>query len=455
MEVVRLQMKQPFLRVLLFPFSSSLGFRFWSAGAFAQTPRLLNSFHYRKVRPVTEDTVNPLEKVGHVDKGALHVVSVPIGNLKDFTYRAVEVLREVDYIITSDRPATKTLLDLVQIPNQGRLVHYSPQNKAMTCEKLVEMLRGGRSMALVTTSGTPCIGDIGAELVQAMLRSGVRVTSVPGASPLLAALTCCGETRSPHEHSSECTSQSDRSMKVDDYPGLLGDFLLGSFFFGNMLPSSHSARLRVLRNVVGPATHPCVFYEIPRRLVLTLEDIASVLPGRKVYITHELTKLNESIHADQVEKLLIFYRRMEAQPLIKLGQLVLVISGATPQCAEKWMQKITERRRRFRPNIIRMLASVSSSSPPFSSETKGELQSEFSSCKAGVQRKLKKKKRKRKDRGAPTFKGIASKGTSENFFSAKRLQREMRLKELQNIEEAQESLRLSMLANRVDSQKFS
>lgn len=74
----------------------------------------------------------------------------------------------------------------------------------------------------------------------------------------------------------------------------------GSFYFGNFLPSSHSARLGMLRNVVGPAHYPCIFYELPRRLLLILQDIAAVLPQRRVFVAHELTKLNESLHSDTV-----------------------------------------------------------------------------------------------------------------------------------------------------------
>lgn len=431
--------------------SISLCSVFSGNGVFSLTPRHFNSFHYRKVRSVTEDVANPLHKTTELDKGALHVVSVPIGNLKDFTYRAVDVLRGVDYIVTSDRPATKTLLDLVQIPNQGRLIHYSAENKAITSQKLVEMLRGGRSMALVTTSGTPCIGDIGAELVQAMLKSGVRVTSVPGASPVLAALSCCGETRSPYEQSHFDKEQDDQTMKLEDYAGIVGDSLPGAFFFGNMLPSSPSARLRVLRNVVGPAAHPCVFYEVPRRLLLTLEDIASVLPGRRVYITHELTKLNESIHSDQAEKLLIFYRRMEAQPLVKLGQLVLVIAGATSKDIDEWIKRITERRRQFRPNVVDLLTRCCS----FSSDNEEELRFTGVEPRNGMQKKRTPGHRKKASRGKIRRNIGAVKEASTKFSDAKRLRRAARLEQLRKIEEAQESLRLSIIANRMDSQKFS
>lgn len=448
----RLLLRSFFFKVPSVCVVSSVNKVFSVNGGLRRTSTLLNSFHYRKVRSVTEDVVNPLEKVSVLDKGALHVVSVPIGNLKDFTYRAVDVLRKVDYIVTSDRPATKTLLDLIHIPNQGRLIHYSANNKALTSQKLVEMLRGGRSMALVTTSGTPCIGDIGAELVQTMLRSGVRVTAVPGASSVLAALSCCGETRSPHEESHLTSENEGRDLR-SDFTRLLSDTLPGSFFFGNMLPSSSSARLRVLRNVVGPALHPCVFYEIPRRLLLTLEDIATVLPGRRIYITHELTKLNESIHADEVEKLLVFYRTMEAQPLIKLGQLALVIAGASPKDTEQWMNRIRERRRRFRPDVIQMLTSSSSFALSDSSEKAKKMDSVASESQKKVRKKRKKGKLK-KNQLLWSKKPFLTRRNSQKVSRGKNLQRELRLRELKKIDEIQESLRLSYLANETDSQKL-
>eukprot|EP00796_Vickermania_ingenoplastis_P005362 gene5362-3857_t len=354
------------------------------------------------VRPVSEDTVNPLEKPAIIDKGVLHVVSVPVGNLKDFTFRAIDVLREVDYVVTSDRPATKTLLDLVMIPNQGRLIHYSPQNRSAAAPKLVEMLKGGRSMALVTTSGTPCIGDVGGELVRAMLASGVRVTAVPGASAVLSALSSSGETSSAYEHAPRAGGP-DASV---DAP------MMGAFFFGNLMPSGHAARLRLLRNVVGPATHPCVFYEVPRRLLLVLEDIASVLPNRRVHISHELTKLNESAHADRVERLVAFYRRTNEHQLLKLGQLVIIICAASPADTAMWLNKIVERRRRFRMDV-----------PAALEGNKVALS------------------------GSKTGKGKKKK------LSSSRRRRKRRLALLQQIQLEQERLRMSLSANRGDAQK--
>ncbi|KAK7201268.1 Tetrapyrrole (corrin/porphyrin) methylase [Novymonas esmeraldas] len=330
--------------------------------------RLSGTFHYRKARLAPENAVDPLSKPTTIDKGALHVVSVPIGNLKDFSLRALDVLRGVDYIISTDRPATKTLLDLVNIPNQGKLIHYSRGNRTSSREKLVELLKGGRSMALVTTSGTPCIGDVGGELVQEMQRSGIRVTAVPGASAIMSALAVSGLTTSAYE-SAAGQRRSTHPVGADghhsnDVEGGGGGgglspqtFEDGSFFFGNVLPESHGARLRLLRSVVAPATFPCVFYEVPRRLVLVLQDIAALLPHRRVYVTHELTKLNESLHADTAERLVGFYLRQEAQMLLKKGQLVLVIAGAGPTETAAWLEKEAARRRRLRRTVGELMES--------------------------------------------------------------------------------------------------
>ncbi|KPA86383.1 putative mitochondrial hypothetical protein [Leptomonas pyrrhocoris] len=311
--------------------------------SFTSTHSLLSgTFHYRKTRVASEDAVDPLAKPSSIDKAALHVVSIPIGNLKDFTLRSLDVLRGVDYIITTDRPATKTLLDLVNIPNQGRVIHYSRSNRTATREKLVELLKGGRSMAFVTTSGTPCVGDVGGELVQEMQRSGVRVTAVPGASAVMSALAASGLTTSPYE-------SPDRTKAADDGDRLVPpSFQDGSFFFGNVLPDSHGARLLLLRSVVAPATYPCVFYEVPRRLLLVLQDIAAALPHRRVYVMHELTKLNESVHADTAERLVAFYLRQEAQLLLRKGQLVLVVAGAGPVETAAWLAKEAAKRQRLR-----------------------------------------------------------------------------------------------------------
>ncbi|RNF26621.1 16S rRNA (cytidine1402-2-O)-methyltransferase [Trypanosoma conorhini] len=311
-------------------------------------PRL-GTFKYRHTRTIPDDAVNPLTTPTKIDAGTLHIVSVPIGNLKDFSIRALDVLQQVDYIVTTDRPATKTLLDLVHIEAQGRLIHYSRSNRTASKEKLVELLRGGRSMALVCTSGTPCVGDVGSELIREMQSAGVRVSAVPGPCALTCALAVSGVTFSPYESGTSSPSSSTHA----EVPSLasLRSLRDGSFFFGNMLPESHGARLRILRNIVGAANYPCVFYEIPRRLLSVLQDVALVLPRRRVVVAHELTKMNESLHADNADKLLAFYSRQEAYVMLKKGQLVLIIDGPDASEAQEQLRREAEKRRRLRRGI--------------------------------------------------------------------------------------------------------
>ncbi|CAD2216696.1 16S rRNA (cytidine1402-2'-O)-methyltransferase [Angomonas deanei] len=326
---------------------------FFTSGALAHTPVLhKKGYGYKRTRLGEGDKENPLTKPSSIDKGALHVVSVPIGNLKDFSYRALEVLREVDYIVTTDRPATKSLLDLVNVPSQGRLIHYSVSNQSSTQERLVELLKGGRSMALVTTSGTPCVGDVGSDLVQAMQADGVRVTAVPGPSALLSALAVSGVTFTSHERPFDPNRKQGKMETIKALSSLRD----GSFFFGNMLPESSTARLQIIRNTVATAQHPCVFYEIPRRILPVLQDIASLLPQRRVYITHELTKMNESLHSDTAERLTQFYLGQEASTLLKMGQLVIVIGGATPAEVEQWVTKEMDKRRRLRQGMGELMS---------------------------------------------------------------------------------------------------
>lgn len=368
-------------------------------------PLRSNTFHYRKARVTSEDAIDPLTKPSNIDKGALHVVSVPIGNLKDFTLRALDVLRHVDYIVTSDRPATKTLLDLVNVDSQGRLIHYSKTNRTATRDKLVDMLKGGRSMALVTTSGTPCVGDVGGELVQEMQRSGVRVTAVPGASAVMGALAISGLTTSPHETRSSDADSTDENSRADNSRLLTPQaFQDGSFFFGNVLPDSHGARLRLLRSVVAPATYPCVFYEVPRRLLLVLQDIAAVVPHRRVYVTHELTKLNESLHADTAERLVSFYLRQEAQLLLRKGQLVVVVAGAGPAETAAWLAKEAAKRQRLRRPLGELMKgggsaselSKGTTSPAAASETKrGLVPTRLQRRRALAQQRRERRKKKR------------------------------------------------------------
>ncbi|ORC92128.1 16S rRNA (cytidine1402-2-O)-methyltransferase [Trypanosoma theileri] len=396
---------------LLQPYQHSKESLYYQRCFFSSSRNKLGTFKYRHTRTTPDDAVNPLTTPTNIDAGALHVVSVPIGNLKDFSIRALDVLRQVDYIITTDRPATKTLLDLVQIESQGRLIHYSRSNRTATKERLVELLRGGRSMALVCTSGTPCIGDVGSELIREMQAESVRVAAIPGPCALTCALAVAGVTFSPYEVNG---SSSQTQEEISSTPSLrsLRD---GSFFFGNMLPESNGARLRILRNTVGQANFPCVFYEIPRRLLLVLRDIAVVLPRRRVIIAHELTKLNESLHADTAAKLLAFYSREEAYMMLKKGQLVLIIDAPEADEAREQLQKEAYKRQRLRRDISELVGTNKV-------DSKEELSKDSIKSKPKNRRKM------------------LLKGRRERMIA--------------RIEKEQEKIRMSMMINRTDGSKL-
>ncbi|KAG8344681.1 putative Tetrapyrrole (Corrin Porphyrin) Methylase [Trypanosoma vivax] len=384
----------------------------WLSSRFVcHSPPHYGSFKYRHNRTTPEDAVNPLTTPTNIDAGVLHVVSVPIGNLKDFSIRALDVLRQVDYIITTDRPATKTLLDLVHIESQGRLIHYSRTNRTATKDKLVELLLGGRRMAFVCTSGTPCVGDVGSELVRCMQAEGVRVAAVPGPCALTSALAVAGVTASPFE---ACDSENNSRGGAKPLPKL-ATLREGSFFFGNMLPESHGERLRILRTTVGEGNFPCVFYEVPRRLLTVLQDIAIVLPRRRVLLMHELTKMNESIHADLAEKLIAFYSRQEAHSLLKKGQLVLIIDGPGEGEIHERLQREVRKRQKLRLNV----SSLTRSSDSIKNE---EVQTPPSPSQPKKSRRL-------------------------------LLQRRQRERLIRKIEREQERIRMAMAINRNDASK--
>ena len=256
---------------------------------------------------------NPLAKPVRVEHMVLYVVAVPIGNVKDFTLRALEILRQVDYIVCCNRLASMVLLDLIDIDHSGRLIHYRPRGGNA---KLIEMIKSGASMALICPQGTPVVGDEGGDLVREMVAAGVRVSAVPGASSIVAGL-----------------SMSGVCMHV------------GTFFFGGYFSSRRSQRVRQLREIAAN-THPSVFYEAPERIVDFLSDAASVLPQRRVSIVHEITKIHESLHVGPVEKLCTFYQRGDSNMMLRKGQVIVVIegcaaaapapTGAAPPLPSRW-----------------------------------------------------------------------------------------------------------------------
>ncbi len=193
--------------------------------------------------------------------GRLYVVSTPIGNLEDITYRAVRVLKEVDWVACEDTRTTRRLLDHYGITT--RTVSYHEHNEADRAAELVGLLELGETGALVSDAGTPLLSDPGYRIVHAAAQAGVRVEPLPGPSALLAALVISG-------------------LPTDQ------------FHFGGFLPAKQGQRRHLLESLADE-TATLIFYEAPHRILEALEDIEAVLGNRNIVAARELTKMYEEV----------------------------------------------------------------------------------------------------------------------------------------------------------------
>ncbi|SMP11075.1 16S rRNA (cytidine1402-2'-O)-methyltransferase [Desulfurobacterium pacificum] len=192
--------------------------------------------------------------------GTLYVVATPIGNLEDITLRALNVLKDVDIIACEDTRQTKKLLTHYGIGGK-KLVPYHEHNEEQQSEKLLSFLVEGKSIALVSDSGTPCISDPGYRLVKKAREAGIKVVPIPGASAVIAALSASG-------------------------------FPTDAFTFFGFLPKKEGQLRRKLEEIFG-YPHTVVCYESPHRLKRTLEIIAEMDSEREIGIFKEITKINE------------------------------------------------------------------------------------------------------------------------------------------------------------------
>lgn len=224
--------------------------------------------------------------------GTLYVVSTPIGNLGDFSFRAVETLRTVSAVLAEDTRHTRILMDRYEIATA--LVAYHEHNEAKTAPGLVTRLLAGESLALVSDAGTPLLSDPGARLVQAAIAAGVDVSPVPGASALLAALVASG-------------------LDLDRFT-----------FFG-FLARKGGERRSAIDEIVH-LRYPVVLYEAPNRVSGTLAELARAGAGeRATVVARELTKQFEELRRGTVAALAAYY---EGTP--PRGEVVIVIAGDTP-----------------------------------------------------------------------------------------------------------------------------
>ena len=224
------------------------------------------------------------------DAGTLYIVSTPIGHMGDFSFRAVETLREVSAVLAEDTRHTVHLLERYGITTP--LVAYHEHNEARATPGLVARLLSGESLALVSDAGTPLLSDPGARLVRAAAEAGVRVSPVPGASALLSALVVSG-------------LDAER------------------FTFFGFLARKGRERGATIEEIVR-LRHAAVVYEAPSRVGDTLAELASAAGGeRAAVVARELTKQFEEVRRGTLAELAAYYD--DAPPR---GEVVIVIAGA-------------------------------------------------------------------------------------------------------------------------------
>ena len=229
--------------------------------------------------------------------GTLFVVSTPIGNMGDFSFRAVETLRSVAAVLAEDTRHTRHLMTRYEI--DVPLVAYHEHNEAKATPGLVARLLGGESLALVSDAGTPLLSDPGARLVRAAADAGVRVSPVPGASALLAALVASG---------------------LD----------IARFTFVGFLARKGGERRAGIEDVVA-AQHAVVLYEAANRVADTLAELAEAGAGeRATVVARELTKQYEELRRGTLTELAAYYGQTPPR-----GEVVIVIAGRTPQAVSE------------------------------------------------------------------------------------------------------------------------
>ena len=220
--------------------------------------------------------------------GTLYLCATPIGNLGDMTPRVTETLSAVDLIAAEDTRNSIKLLNHFGIKTS--MTSYHEYNKVEKAQTLVQKLREGFNIALITDAGTPAISDPGEVLVKLCQKEGIRVTSLPGAAACITALTLSGlSTR--------------------------------RFCFEGFLPTEKKEKTEILE-ILKEETRTMILYEAPHHLIRTLRELYGVLGYRKITICRELTKKFETVLSTTFEEALALYEEEEPR-----GEYVLVIEG--------------------------------------------------------------------------------------------------------------------------------
>ena len=218
--------------------------------------------------------------------GTLYIVATPIGNLEDITLRALRILKEVDLIAAEDTRHTLKLLNHFEISKP--LISYHRHNEDKKTNVLIEKLKNGDNIALVSDAGTPGICDPGEEVIKAAIDENIQVVPIPGACAMINALICSGiETK--------------------------------EFSFFGFLPLNKKLRKEKLEKIKN-STETIILYEAPHKINTTLKDLKDIVDDRNIVIARELTKIHEEFFRGHIDEAIKYAENIK-------GENIIIIQG--------------------------------------------------------------------------------------------------------------------------------
>jgi len=220
--------------------------------------------------------------------GNLYLVPVPIGNLRDITLRALEILRKVEIIAAEDTRITRSLLSHYQIKS-GRLISLHKYNEKKRIPEILELLEQGKDIAVVSDAGSPGISDPASLLVQEAIDHQINIIPLPGATAIIPALTASG-------------------------------FNTESFLFLGFLPLTAKHRKEKL-SLIKNSIHTVILYEAPHRIKRTLTELSEYIDNRRICLAREITKIYEEFIRGNIQDIITNYNIKEK------GEFVIVIEG--------------------------------------------------------------------------------------------------------------------------------
>ncbi|MGB9822856.1 16S rRNA (cytidine(1402)-2'-O)-methyltransferase [Thermodesulfovibrio sp.] len=258
-----------------------------------------------------------------MSQGRLYIVATPIGNLEDITLRAIETLKKVDYIACEDTEHSLKLLNHYEIKKP--LISYWSEKEKVRAEEIIEKIRSGHSVALITDAGTPGISDPGAVVIGRAIEEGIELIPIPGVTALITALSISG-------------------LPTEE------------FTFIGFLPVKQSQRKKKLLEL-SIEKRTLVFYEAPHRILQTLEDMLDVFGDRVCCVARELTKMFEEVLRGRLSEVI---ETLENSKIA--GEYVIVIEGAheTTQSFEEALIEVKDlmKKGKGRKEAVRIVAEL-------------------------------------------------------------------------------------------------